>query len=320
MSPEPEPVIVPQPVVGAVPVPPATTPVWALPGLVRGLRPVQWSKNLLVFVAPAAAGVLDHGTAAVQAAGAFGVFCAVASAVYLVNDVVDAEADRLHPDKCRRPVASGALAPGLALAAAAVLAPGAIAGAWFVGGAPLVAVVALYLAVSLAYSLRLKREPVLELAAVASGFVLRAVAGGVACHVRLSSWFLVVASFGALLVVTGKRAGEHDRLGSDRARHRQVLACYTRSFLRSVLVLSATVTVTAYCLWAFGHGGLLDRPATHPVWVELTVAPVTLGVLHVLRLVDAGRAGAPEELARRDRLLQVLGVVWFGLMAVGIYG
>lgn len=289
-------------------------------GLLRGLRPLQWTKNMLVLSAPAAAGVLGHGPAAARAVGCVGLFCVAASAVYLVNDVVDAEADRRHPDKCRRPVASGDLPAAVALGAGAVLAAGALAGAWVLAAGPLLAVVALYLAVSVSYSLWLKRQPVVELAAVASGFVLRTIAGGVATHVPLSKWFLVVVSFGALFVVSGKRAAEHRRLGDDRTATRSVLARYSASYLRSVLVVTASITVATYCLWAFGDGGLLARTGHRQLLIELTVVPITLGVLHVLRLADAGEGGAPEELVVRDRLLQVLGMMWCGLMAAGLYG
>lgn len=284
------------------------------------MRPLQWSKNVLVVVAPAAAGVLGHTGDLVRLAIAFAVFCAAASAVYLVNDVVDAGADRQHPEKCRRPVASGALSRPLALGSAAILATVALSSAWALGGWALVGIVATYLGVSAAYSVYLKHQPVIELVAVASGFVLRAIAGGAATHVPLSSWFLVVTSFGALFVVTGKRSGEYLRLGGERARHRQVLAQYTQSFLRSTLILTASVTVAAYCLWAFGQGGLLTRAGHHLVWIQLTVVPMTIGLLHVLRLIDAGQGEAPEALVRHDRLLQGLGIAWCALMAIGLYG
>jgi 4-hydroxybenzoate polyprenyltransferase len=175
------------------------------------MRPRQWVKNLLVFVAPAAAGVLTNRLDLLRSLAAFGIFCAVASGVYLMNDAVDAEADRLHPEKRTRPVASGALTSTYALAAAALLMALGLVSAWFVARWALVLVIGIYALISIAYAFRLKREPVIELAAVASGFVLRAIAGGVATHIPLSSWFLAVASFGALFVVTGKRAGEHRR-------------------------------------------------------------------------------------------------------------
>jgi decaprenyl-phosphate phosphoribosyltransferase len=288
--------------------------------IVRAMRPRQWTKNLLVFVAPAAAGVLDQRLDALRALAVFGIFCAVASGTYLVNDAVDADADRRHPVKCRRPVAAGLVSGSLTIQVGVVLIALALVSAWFVDRWELVLVVAMYAAISAAYTIRLKQEPVVELAALASGFVLRAIAGGVATHVPLSNWFLVVTSFGALFVATGKRSAEHVGLGDDRAEHRAVLADYTPSFLRSTLTLTASVTVTAYCLWAFERAGLLSHAGHHFVWIQLTVIPMILGVLYVLWLLDAGRGGSPEDLLLHDRFLQVLGVLWLALFSIGLYG
>jgi len=288
--------------------------------LARAARPRQWIKNVLVFVAPAAAGVLHHETIALHALGAFGIFCAAASGVYLINDSFDAVADRGHPDKRHRPIATGTLSVRLAVIIGSALLALALAAAWLLAEWPLALVVAIYAAINAAYTLGLKREPVIELAAVASGFVLRAIAGGVATHVPLSNWFLVVTSFGALFVVAGKRSAEHHLLGDERAAHRAVLGAYTANFLQSTLTLTASVTVTAYCLWAFERAGLADHAGHHLIWIQLSVVPVIIGVLYVLRLLDAGRGGAPEDLVLGDRTLQVLGLAWAVLFAVGIYG
>jgi decaprenyl-phosphate phosphoribosyltransferase len=284
------------------------------------MRPRQWTKNALVFVAPASAGVIDHRIDFLHALAAFGIFCAAASGMYLVNDVTDARADRHHPDKRHRPVARGAISPTFAILIGAGLMVVAVASSWYVARWGLVLVMAIYLVITTAYTLRLKREPVIELGAVASGFLLRAVAGGVATHVPLSSWFLAVTSFGALFVVTGKRLGEHLRLGEARGEHRKVLALYTASFLRSALTLTASVTVTAYCLWAFDKAGLMSHAAHHLVWIQLSVIPIILGTLHMLRLVDAGLVDAPEDLVFHDHVLQVLGALWIALFSIGIYG
>jgi decaprenyl-phosphate phosphoribosyltransferase len=292
----------------------------AVRSIVRTMRPRQWTKNLLVFVAPAAAGVLDQRLDALRALAVFGIFCAVASGTYLVNDAVDAEADRRHPVKRHRPVAAGLVSGILTIQVGVVLIALALASAWFVASWELVLVVGIYAGVSVAYTIRLKREPVVELAALASGFVFRAIAGGVATHVPLSNWFLVVTSFGALFVATGKRAAEHVRMGDGRAEHRAVLADYTPSFLRSTLTLTASVTVTAYCLWAFERAGLVSRAGHHFVWIQLTVIPMILGVLYVLWLLDAGQGGTPEDLLLHDRFLQVLGVLWLALFSIGLYG
>lgn len=287
--------------------------------IARGMRPRQWIKNLLVFMAPAAAGVLGEWHTTVRVVGAFVVFCVVASGTYLVNDVIDADSDRHHPVKRRRPVASGALRPRTALGAGASLIAIAIAGAVFIGPWGLAVVIGSYAALSIAYSLRLKREPVVELAVVASCFVLRAVAGGVVAHVPLSNWFVVFTSFAALFVVTGKRCAEHARLGQDRGEHRQVLDEYTQSFLKSTLTISATVTVASYCLWAFERTGLLAHAGNEVVWVELTVIPLVLAVLHIFRLLDAGKGGEPEQLALHDHVLQSYGLLWLALMGIGLY-
>jgi decaprenyl-phosphate phosphoribosyltransferase len=291
-----------------------------LPALIRSMRPRQWTKNALVFIAPASAGVIDHRIDLLRSLAAFGIYCAAASGTYLVNDVADAEADRNHPDKRHRPISHGTISPTLAKLIAAALMAVAMAASWYVARWDLVLVMAIYLIISTGYTLRLKREPIIELAAVASGFLLRAVAGGVATHVPLSSWFLAVASFGALFVVTGKRLGEHLRLGEARGEHRAVLALYTASFLRSVLTLTASVTVTAYCLWAFDKAGLLSHASHHLVWIQLSVIPVILGTLHMLRLVDAGLVDAPEDLVFHDHVLQGLGGLWIALFSIGIYG
>ena len=283
------------------------------------MRPRQWIKNLLVFMAPAAAGVLGDWHTSLRVVAAFVVFCLVASGTYLVNDVIDADSDRYHPDKRRRPVASGALAPRTAVGVGASLIAVAVAAALCIGPWGFAIVVGSYAVVSIAYSLRLKREPVVELAVVASCFVLRAVAGGIVAHVPLSNWFLVFTSFAALFVVAGKRYAEHTRLGQDRGAHRQVLDQYTGSFLNSTLIISATVSVASYCLWAFDRTGLLAHAGHEVVWIELTVIPLVLAVLHIFRLLDAGQGGEPEQLALKDHVLQLYGLFWFALMGIGLY-
>jgi decaprenyl-phosphate phosphoribosyltransferase len=289
--------------------------------LLRGARPSQWPKNLLVFVAPAAAGVLHVPHQALVTCAAFAVFCIAASGTYLLNDCLDAASDRYHPVKRHRPVASGVLTVPTAATAGAALVAVALGSAWLAAGWPLTLVVGSYVLITVAYSLWLKRMPVIEMAVVAAGFVLRAVAGGVATHVPLSSWFLVVASFGALFVTAGKRLAEHLSLGDTRVAHRSVLKEYDTGYLRSTVTLTATVTVTAYCLWAFGRSnGLVLRAGSGATWIAITVAPVVVGMLVMLRLLFDGKGGAPEEIFLHNRVLQVLGVVWVALFAIGLYG
>jgi decaprenyl-phosphate phosphoribosyltransferase len=283
------------------------------------MRPRQWVKNLLVVVAPVAAGKFFHPGIAGRTAVAFVAFCLASSGTYLLNDVRDRTADRLHPGKRARPVAQGQLSVRTAMAAsAALLAVGfgiGIALRWQLG-----VVVALYIGESVAYSMGGKRLAVIELGFVTSGFVLRAIAGGVACSLPLSPWFLVVISFGALFVVVGKRLAEFHELGADRGEHRAVLDTYTVGFLHAALTMCAGVTITGYCLWAFVADTTGLSVHHDQIWIQLSVIPVVLAILYVLLQLDAGRGGAPEDLVLKDRVVQLLGLCWAVLVAVGIYG
>jgi decaprenyl-phosphate phosphoribosyltransferase len=287
-------------------------------GLVRTARPRQWVKNALVYAAPLAGGDLFRGSTALRASGAFGIFCLAAAGTYFLNDTMDAEADRHHPTKRLRPVAAGIVRAPLALAIASVLLATSVGLAWWLAGGRLALVIAIYASVSAAYSIRLKHEPVIDLFCVASGFVLRAIAGGIATDVRLSNWFLIVASFGSLMVVTGKRSAEHTDLGELRVAHRPSLGAYTPAFLRSVRLIAAGVTLSAYCQWAFERAGQLTR-GHHPIWFELSIIPFVMVVLHLELRFEWGQGDVPEDLALRDRTLQLLGVAWVTLFAIGVY-
>ncbi|MSZ24645.1 MAG: decaprenyl-phosphate phosphoribosyltransferase, partial [Actinobacteria bacterium] len=168
-----------------------------LGGIVRELRPKQWIKNVLVFAAPVAAGLFDNRDTDLHALGAFGCFCAAASATYLLNDAMDLESDRRHPVKKNRPIAAGIVPVGLAYVLAIVLLAIAISGAFLIRrdfGFTILA----YLALTTMYSLWLKHMPILDIVAVAAGFVLRAIGGATATGLPISEWFFIVTSFGAL--------------------------------------------------------------------------------------------------------------------------
>jgi decaprenyl-phosphate phosphoribosyltransferase len=286
--------------------------------LLVAMRPRQWVKSLLVVVAPVAAGKFFHPGFAGKTAVAFVAFCLASSGTYLLNDVRDREADRRHPGKRTRPIAQGFLGVRPAMTASVALLVLGL-GVGFALRWQLGVVVALYVAESVGYSMGGKRLSVIELGFVTSGFVLRAIAGGVACSLPLSPWFLVVISFGALFVVVGKRVAESHALGVDRGDHRAVLDTYTPGFLHAALTMCAGVTVTGYCLWAF----VADRSglSVHhdQIWIQLSVVPVVLAILYVLLQLDAGRGGAPEDLVLKDRTVQALGVIWAILVAVGVY-
>ncbi len=284
-------------------------------------RPRQWVKNVLVFVAPAAAGVLLHWTVLWHALAIFGIFCVAASGTYFLNDAIDAEADRQHPTKRFRPIASGVVAVPTALVIGSVLLAVSVGLAQWLAGWHLVVVMVAYGVINVAYCLGLKHEPILDLAAVSAGYVLRAVAGGEATGVILTDWFLIVALFGSLLVVTGKRSGEQQLLDDENVEHgavRQTLTLYTPTFLRSVRILAGAVTMTAYCLWAFDRASALHS-GRDPIWFQLSIVPFTVALLHVIRLLDLGQGAKPEDLALRDHRLQIYGVVWVGLFIAGVY-
>ena len=284
--------------------------------LLSATRPRQWTKNLLVFAAPTAAGTIVHPGVVARSVVASLVFVAASAATYLVNDVVDQASDRLHPVKRRRPIASGQLSVSLALATSTGLATLALVTAAWMFGTALAAIITAYLFVSICYSLVLKQLPLVELACVASGFALRAVAGGAVAHVTISPWFLMVASFGSLLIVAGKRSVELSVMKEQGELHRSALAAYPAAFLRSVRMLAMSVTVTTYCLWAFERAGRLGpvERAEDIVWFELSIIPFVLAVLVVELAIEQGRGGEPEELALSDRGLQVLGLAWLALL------
>jgi decaprenyl-phosphate phosphoribosyltransferase len=288
--------------------------------IVVALRPRQWLKNVLVFAAPLAAGSLFEPDVLVPSLVAFVAFCLMSSATYLINDVRDVEADRAHPTKCRRPIAAGELAPAVAIAVAAILAVGSLALSLAVS-VSLFGVVLAYAAFTLAYSLLLKHEPVIELALLSMGFLLRAVAGGAAADLPISPWFLIVAAFGSLFMAAGKRFSELVRSQADDdaetgAPRRRSLAGYTTTYLRFVWGTAAAVTITAYCLWAF-EVGLAD--SSFP-WSQWSVLPFVLAILRYAVDVDRGEAEAPEEVVLHDRALQALGLAWLVLFALGALG
>ncbi len=287
---------------------------WARPAdVVRLLRPRQWTKNVLVLAAPGAAGLLVEPGAILDTATAFCALSLAASGTYALNDAADAEADRSHPTKRDRPVASGLVSPLTARVIGVVLlAAGVVVGATV--SLALAIVVASYVALTTAYSSRLKHEPIADIVAVAAGFVLRAIAGAAAVEVEVSRWFLIVATFGSLLMVVGKRTAE---LGLDEAgAHRRILSKYSETFLGHVRTLAATGALLSYSLFAFERS---EDVSSDVPWFELTLMPFAYGILRYLWRADDGQGGDPTELVLTDRVLLACGVVWAGLFAVGVH-
>ncbi|GGS93301.1 decaprenyl-phosphate phosphoribosyltransferase [Streptomyces griseoviridis] len=287
-----------------------------LAGLVRTARPKQWVKNILVVAAPAAAGELFTAPALTRLPLVFALFTACAAAVYLVNDARDAEADRAHPVKRRRPVAAGQVPVPVAYAAGAALGVLAPAAALWLRAPAVAALLTAYLAMQLAYCLTLKHVLVVDLAVVTTGFLMRAVIGGLALGIPLSRWFLITTGFGALFMVAAKRYSEAVQMAGTAGATRALLTEYTPGYLRFVWQLAAGVAVLGYCLWALEEGGL---PHTGLLpWRQLSVVAFVLAVLRYAVFADRGTAGEPEDVVLRDRALALIGLVWAAMYAAAV--
>ena len=290
-----------------------------LRALVSATRPAQWVKNGLIIIAPAAAGILTHADVIRHTGVAFVSFCLIASSGYLVNDLRDVDADRQHPKKRYRAIAADQLSARSAWLAAGVLLLVGFAlplFLWHPGG--LLLTMGLYVIITFVYNAGLKNVPIIEFSAVASGFFLRAYAGAVASHVFVSTWFLMVISFGALFLVIGKRSSELKHLGASSTR--KVLREYSGQFLASALTLSATAVVTGYCLWAFDTSATGLSSIHHDVIpIRLSVVPVVVATLFIMRSAEAGDGAAPDELLYRDHTVQALALIWAILLFIGVY-
>lgn len=301
---------------GGRPPSPPRRPGALLGGLLRATRPKQWVKNILVLAAPAAAGRLFSRHAFTQVALVFVLFTACAAAVYLVNDARDAEADRAHPTKCRRPVAAGRVPVPVAYATGGALAVLAPAGALWLASPAVAAVLTAYLGMQLAYCLTLKHVLVVDLAVVTTGFLMRAVIGGVALGIPPSRWFLITTGFGALFMVSAKRYSEAVQMAGQPGATRALLTEYTTGYLRFVWQLAAGVAVLAYCMWALEEGGV-PHASVLP-WRQLSMVAFVLAILRYAVFADRGTAGEPEDVVLRDRALALIGVAWLAMYGLAV--
>jgi decaprenyl-phosphate phosphoribosyltransferase len=280
---------------------------------VRSARPRQWPKNLLVFAAPLAGASQGRDDGIGYALVALAAFTGASCAVYLVNDVADAGRDRFHPVKGRRPIASGEFLAAHALALAALAAVTALAcGAW-IGAPGLSAAVGAYLVLSLLYTLRLKHVPVAELLFVASGFLLRALGGAAATHVRPSGWFLTVCSLGALMVALAKRRAELASLGPGAARHRPAMRSYRHGPLVAAGRAAAVALIAAYVLWALG-----SRDGRMMAWHLASTLPLAAALIRFDWLAGHTAGRPVEDLIARDPLMAGAELTWLVLFALGI--
>ncbi|MCA1596726.1 MAG: decaprenyl-phosphate phosphoribosyltransferase, partial [Chloroflexi bacterium] len=272
--------------------------------LLEALRPRQWIKNLLLFAGLLFTFNLRRWEPVLVSIAAFACFCALSSAVYLLNDMVDRERDLSHPRKRLRPIASGRLSLAGAAAAGVALAGAGLAGSFAIR--PLFGALAFgFLVLNLAYSLWLKHEVIVDVLCLAAGFIVRALAGAVALAVTISPWLLVCTALLALVMGFGKRRQEITSLDS-AADHRRVLQEYSAPFLDQLITSMAAATVVSYLFYTFQS----DTAHLHP-WIPMTIPFVLYGLFRYLYLVhERSMGGAPEDLLFRDRRLLIAVLGW----------
>lgn len=284
--------------------------------LVRSLRPHQWTKNLVVFAALAFSKHLFDATLFLRSLAAFAIFCALSGTVYLVNDIVDLERDRIHPLKRLRPLASGALGVGTARAAAFVLGLAALGTALGLGLA-FAAVSAAYLALNLCYSLKLKELAIVDVLALSMSFVARAVAGAVAIGVHFSEWLLMCTILLALFLSLAKRRHEIVSLSGNASDHRRSLADYSPYLLDQMIAVVTASCVMSYALYTTARETVERFATDRLIW---TLPFVLYGIFRYLYLVhQREQGGSPTDVLLTDRPLLVNLALWAAAIVAIVY-
>jgi decaprenyl-phosphate phosphoribosyltransferase len=285
-----------------------------LVAVLRTARPRQWPKNLLVFAAPLAGASLGRRDGLVYALVAAAAFGCASVAVYFINDVADAERDRLHPRKRHRPVAAGELPKRHAVVLGAVAAVLGLAAGLLISEPLLIAAVGGYLTLSFLYSGVLKHIPVVEVLFVASGFLLRVLGGAAATHVPPSGWFLLVCSLGACGVAIAKRYTELTNLGPEAIRHRPVMRWYRPAALRFSQIIVGGLMIAAYLAWAAG-----EHPSARP-WHLASAVPLVAALVRFGFLTGRPTTAPVEDLLTRDVPMLVCEASWLALFVAGLGG
>ncbi|MBI4532968.1 MAG: decaprenyl-phosphate phosphoribosyltransferase [Candidatus Melainabacteria bacterium] len=283
---------------------------WAL--LLQALRPRQWTKNLIAYAPLLFATKMHEGLLFLDATWCVLSFCLISGALYIFNDVLDAEADRAHPKKRLRPIASGKLDKNTASVFALVVVFIGLAISFLVR--PTLTVVCLvYLALGLTYATVLKHHPILDVLAIAAGFVLRAFAGALAVRVPMSGWFLLCTSLAALFLALEKRRQELNLLGDNSTIHRKSLEGYSIELLDRMESIIVPSLLTSYAFYSF--------LSIHGQWMMLTVPFVLYGVMRYQMLsVEHQITGTPEEVLLKDRPIQLTLILWLLTAACVVYG
>ena len=264
----------------------------------------------MLFFAPFLGGTLFTLTDSVQLLLPFAAFCLVSSATYIINDIFDCNNDRNHPDKCARPIASGQVSVSMALYLASALLVCSVILAWNISVIFLV-IMLTYVAVSLAYSAKLKDVALLDIFCIAAGFLLRLHAGGVAFNVAISSWLFLSVFLLSLFLSAGKRLSEKKRLGDTAADHRMALVAYPDGFLESIMYMTGGSVLATYSMYA------LTR---HSSLLLYSVPVCCFGLLRYMFRIRSGKSGDPTESLVKDVPLLIVGIVWVSMVGWGIYG
>ncbi len=284
---------------------------------VKTLRLHQWTKNLLIFAALVFSRNLGDAALASRAALAFLAFCFISSSVYIVNDLLDAERDRLHPIKRHRPIASKQLKPIPALMGAILLLAAALVLSWSTGSGPVfLAVLGGYFALNLAYSSFLKKVVVADVITIAIGFLLRVMAGGLAIGVEVSHWLILCTFFAAFMLASCKRRAELASAG-ESSESRAVLADYTLPLIDIFIAISATATLMTYALYTVSERTIHEFGTTDLIF---TIPVVLYGIGRYLFLVYRRRAGEdPAAILLKDSGMIISVLLWFGLAFLILY-
>jgi 4-hydroxybenzoate polyprenyltransferase len=235
-------------------------------------------------------------------------FCLASSASYIVNDLIDAERDALHPQKKSRPIPAGSITPPIAVSLSVVMAGGALVLAWQVSQIFFI-ILSLYLGNSLIYTLKLKNLPLFDLFSISFGFLLRLMAGGEAFGVSVSDWLVLSVFLLALFLSTGKRLGEKIALGESAGEHRQTLVSYSEMYLHGAMFMTGAVVLVTYTMYVISRQTLI-----------YTVPLCAFGLLRYILRIESGKSGDPTESLLRDGPLFAVSLLWALVVGWGIYG
>jgi len=275
--------------------------------LIRELRPKQWTKNMLVFASAMFSGTLLDPVNFLRAMIAFIAFSFMSSTIYIINDIVDVEKDRQHPDKCRRPIASGAVSIPLAIVTAIVLAGSSVGASLYVN-LELTGILLVYFILNLAYSLHLKHVVLIDVMIIAAGFVLRATAGAVAVDGELTSWFVLCTLLLSLFLALGKRRHELELFRDQPKKRRKVLENYSTTLLDQLMTIVTGLTIMFYAMYAASQDPTM-------MW---SVPFVIYGIFRYYYLIHMKNAGGkPEEVLLTDKHI-LLTCILFGIVVVYI--